>query len=104
MTILSPSAEAGPLSVSGAPVPIAGSSKLVNKVSVKPRLGQWSKVLTGGPNMGTDESNDMAILYPVAHRGQADAFALQDDGGLNTIDLNELYVHAANPAAPPTVA
>ena len=74
MTILSPSAAAGPLTVSGAPVPIATSSHLVNKVSVKPRLGQWSKVLIGGPNLGIDESNAMAILYPVPNGGQADAF------------------------------
>jgi len=94
MTILSPSAAAGPLTVSGVPVPIATSSHLVNKVSVKPRLGQWSKVLIGGPNLGIDESNAMAILYPVPNGGQADAFVLQDEGGQNTIDLGQLYVYA----------
>ena len=94
MTILSPSAAAGPLTVSGAPVPIAASSKLVTRVSVKPRLGQWSKVLVGGPNLGADESNAMAIIYPVPNGGQADAFVIQDQGGQNTIDLNQIYVYA----------
>ena len=103
MTILSPSAEAGPLTVPGTPVPIASSSTLVNKVSVKPRLGQWSKVLIGGPNLGVDESNAMAILYPVPNGGQADAFEVQDEGGQNTIDLNQIYVYATIPGDTPMV-
>jgi hypothetical protein len=103
MTILSPSAEAGPLTVSGTPVPIATSSKLVNKLSVKPRLGQWSKVLIGGPNLGPDESNAMAVLYPVPNGGQADAFVVQDEGGQNTIDLSQIYVYATIPGDTPMV-
>jgi hypothetical protein len=103
MTILSPSAEAGPLTVSGTPLPVAASSKLVNKVSVKPRLGQWSKVLIGGPNLGVDESNAMAVLYPVPNGGQADAFVVQDEGGQNTIDLNQIYVYATIPGDTPMV-
>jgi len=103
MTILSPSAAAGPLTVSGAPVPIAASSTLVNKLSVKPRLGQWSKVLIGGPNLGADESNAMAVLYPVPNGGQADAFVVQDEGGQNTIDLSQIYVYATIPGDTPMV-
>ncbi len=94
MLVLSPSASSGPLTVSGTPVPIASSSTLVNQVSIKPRLGQWSKVLVGGPNLGTDESNAMAILYPVPNGGQADSFTVQDQGGANTIDLSTIYVYA----------
>jgi len=103
MLLLSPSAVAGPLTVSGTPVPIATSSTLVNKFSVKPRLGQWSKVLIGGPNLGTDESNAMAILYPVPNGGQADAFMVQDQGGQNTIDLSQIYVYATIPGDTPMV-
>ncbi|HVP47347.1 MAG TPA: hypothetical protein VMT32_12215 [Bryobacteraceae bacterium] len=103
MTILSPSAAAGPLTVSGAPVPIAASSARVNKLSVKPRLGQWSKVLIGGPNLGADESNAMAVLYPVPNGGQADAFVIQDEGGQNTIDLSQIYVYATIPGDTPMV-
>jgi hypothetical protein len=66
----------------------------VNQVSIKPRLGQWSKVLVGGANLGTDESNAMAILYPVPNGGQADSFVVQDQGGANTIDLSTIYVYA----------
>ena len=94
MLVLSPSAASGPLTVSGTPVPITSSSTLVNQVSIKPRLGQWSKVLVGGPNLGTDESNAMAILYPVPNGGQADSFLVQDQGGANTIDLSTIYVYA----------
>ena len=103
MTILSPSAASGPLTVSVAPVPIAASSTLVNQLSVKPRLGQWSKVLVGGPNLGTDESNAMAVLYPVPFGGQADAFVVQDQGGQNTIDLSQIYVYATIPGDTPMV-
>jgi len=103
MTILSPSAASGPLTVSGAPVPIAASSTLVNQLSVKPRLGQWSKVLIGGPNLGNDESNAMAVLYPVPFGGQADAFVVQDQGGQNTIDLSQIYVYATIPGDTPMV-
>src|ERR1700691_301929 len=103
MLILSPAAASGPLTVSGTPVPIAATSTLVNQVSIKPRLGQWSKVLIGGPNLGTDESNAMAILYPVPNGGQADAFVVQDQGGQNTIDLSQIYVYATIPGDTPMV-
>jgi len=103
MTILSPSAVSGPLTVSGAPVPIATSSTLVNHLSVKPRLGQWSKVLIGGANLGTDESNAMSVLYPVPNGGRADAFVVQDQGGQNTIDLSQIYVYATIPGDTPMV-
>jgi hypothetical protein len=94
MLILSPSASSGPLTITGVPAPIAASSTLVNQLSIKPRLGQWSKILIGGPNLGTDETNAMAILYPVPNGGQADAFVVQDNGGQNTIDLSQIYVYA----------
>ena len=103
MRILSPSAESGPLTISGAPVSIASRSKLVNKLSVKPRLGQWSKVLIGGPNLQVDESNAMAVLYPAPNGGQADAFVVQDQGGQNTIDLHQIYVYATIPGDTPVV-
>jgi hypothetical protein len=103
MTVLTPSAASGPFTVSGAPAPIASSSTLVNQLSVKPRLGQWSKILIGGPNLGTDESNAMAILYPVPNGGQADAFVIQDQGGQNTIDLSQIYVYATIPGDSPMV-
>ena len=94
MLVLSPSAEAGPLVVSGAPIPITTNPKLVNKLSIRPRLGQWSKVLVGGPSLQTDETNAIAVLYPVPNGGQADAFVIQDQGGANTIDLSQMYVYA----------
>ena len=94
MLVLSPSAAAGPLVVSGAPIPITTNPKLVNRLPVKPRLGQWSKVLVGGPNLQTNETNAIAVLYPVPNGGQADAFVLQDQGGANTIDLSQIYVYA----------
>jgi hypothetical protein len=103
MLVLSPSSSAGPLTVSGAPTPISSSSALVNQLSIKPRLGQWSKVLIGGPNLLPDESNAMAILYPVPNGGQADAFMLQDQGGQNTIDLSQIYVYATIPGDTPMV-
>jgi hypothetical protein len=103
MPILIPSAEAGPHTVTDTPVPIAANSKLVNKVVVKPRLGQWSKILVGGPNLLTDESNAMAVLYPVPYGGQADAFVLQDQGAANTIDLNLIYIYATIPGDTPMV-
>ena len=103
MLVLSPSTSAGPLTVSGAPVPVSSSSTLVNQLSIKPRLGQWSKVLIGGPNLGADESNAMAILYPVPNGGQADAFVVQDQGGQNTIDLSQIYVYATIPGDTPMV-
>src|SRR5258708_11765848 len=103
MLILTPTAEAGPHTVSGTPVPIATNTKLVNKVVVKPRLGQWSKVLVGGANLQTDESNAMAVLYPVPNGGQADAFVLQDEGAANTIDLNQIYIYATIPGDTPMV-
>jgi hypothetical protein len=81
MILLSLCAEAGPHTISGTPVPITTDSKLVNKISIKPRLGQWSKVLIGGPGLLPDETNAMAVLYPVPNGGQADAFVLQDEGG-----------------------
>ena len=103
MLILTPSAAAGPLTVPGAPVPVATSTKLVNKLSVKPRLGQWSKVLVGGPNLLPDESTAMAVLYPVPNGGQADAFVVQDQGGQNTIDLSQIFVYASIPGDTPMV-
>jgi len=103
MVVLSPSPVSGPFPVSGPPAPIATSSTLVNQVSIKPRLGQWSKILIGGPNLGTDESNAMAILYPVPNGGQADAFTVQDQGGQNTIDLSQIYVYATIPGDTPMV-
>ena len=81
MLVLSPSAEAGPLVVSSAPIPITTNPKLVNQLSIKPRLGQWSKVLAGGPSLHTGETNAIAVLYPVPNGGQADAFVIQDQGG-----------------------
>ncbi len=97
MILLSPCAEAGPHTVSGTPVPVTTDSKLVNKISIKPRLGQWSKVLIGGPGLLPDETNAMAVLYPVPNGGQADAFVLQDEGGQNTIDLSQIYIYATIP-------
>ena len=94
MVVLNPSAEAGAHLVSGIPVPLATASKLVNKVTVKPRLGQWSKVLVGGPSLLPDESNAFAVLYPVPYGGIADVFSLQDEGGQNTIDLGQIYIYA----------
>ena len=103
MLVLSPSTAAGPHTVSDAPTPIATSSKLVNKLAVKPRLGQWSKVLIGGPNLQTDETNALAVLYPVPNGGQADAFMIQDQGGANTIDLSQIYIYATIPGDTPMV-
>ena len=103
MLVLSPSPASGPFMVSGAPAPIASSSTPVNQLCVKPRLGQWSKVLIGGSNLGADESNAMAILYPVPNGGQADAFVVQDQGGQNTIDLSQIYVYATIPGDTPMV-
>ena len=103
MLVLTPSAASGPFAVSGAPAPITPSSTLVNQLSVKPRLGQWSKILIGGPNLGTDESNAMAVLYPVPNGGQADAFVVQDQGGQNTIDLSQIYVYSTIPGDTPMV-
>ena len=103
MQVLTPSPASGPFTVSGAPTPIASSSTLVNQLSVKPRLGQWSKILVGGPNLGADESNAMAILYPVPNGGQADSFVIQDQGGQNTIDLSQIYVYATIPGDSPMV-
>ncbi len=94
MVILTPSAEAGAHPVSGLPVPLATASKLVNRVTVKPRLGQWSKVLVGGSNLLPDESGAFAVLYPVPYGGISDTFSLQDDGGQNTIDLSQIYIYA----------
>ena len=104
MLILVPSAEAGPHPVSGAPVPITPSSgRLVNKLAVKPRLGQWSKVLVGGPSLQTDETGALAVLYPVPNGGQADSFVIQDQGGANTIDLSTIYIYATIPGDTPMV-
>jgi hypothetical protein len=103
MLVLLPSAEAGPHAVSGAPVPITTNPKLVNKLAIKPRLGQWSKVLIGGPNLQTDETNALAVLYPVPNGGQADAFVVQDQGGENTIDLSHIYIYATIPGDTPMV-
>ncbi|HKW99195.1 MAG TPA: hypothetical protein VJN43_15760 [Bryobacteraceae bacterium] len=94
MQVLAPSAAAGPLTVSDTPVPISSTSTMVTKLAVKPRLGQWSKILVGGPNLLPDESNAMAVLYPVPNGGQADAFVVQDEGGGNTIDLSQIFVYA----------
>lgn len=101
MLVLTPSPVSGPLTVSGTPVAIASSSTLVNQFSVKPRLGQWSKILVGGPNLGTDESNAMAILYPVPNGGQADVFTVQDPNGPNSIDISQIYVCATIPGDTP---
>jgi len=45
----------------------------------------------------------MAVLYPVPNGGQADAFVVQDEGGQNTIDLNQIYVYATIPGDTPMV-
>jgi hypothetical protein len=103
MLLLSPCAEAGPYTVSDTPIPITTVSKLVNRISIKPRLGQWSKVLIGGPGLLPDESNAMAVLYPVPNGGQADAFVVQDQGGQNTIDLSQIYIYATIPGDTPMV-
>jgi hypothetical protein len=103
MILLSPCAEAGPHTVLGTPVPITTDSKLVNKISIKPRLGQWSKVLIGGLGLLPDEWNAIAVLYPVPNGGQADAFVVQDEGGQNTIDLSQIYIYATIPGDAPMV-
>src|SRR5258708_34466707 len=103
MLVLSPSAEAGPLVVSGAPKPVTTNSKLVNKVSVKPRLGQWSKVLVGGPNLQTDETNAIAVLYPVPNGGQAHPFRIHDPERPNTLCLSQDFIYATLSSEPPRV-
>ena len=103
MLILTPSSDAGPHAVSGAPVAVATTTTLVNKLSVKPRLGQWSKILVGGPGLLADETNAMAVLYPVPNGGQADAFVVQDQGGQNTIDLSQIFIYATIPGDTPMV-
>ena len=103
MLILSPSSDAGPHAVSGTPVAVATTTTLVNKLSVKPRLGQWSKILVGGPGLLADETNAMAVLYPVPNGGQADAFTVQDQGGQNTIDLSQIFIYATIPGDTPMV-
>jgi hypothetical protein len=45
----------------------------------------------------------MAVLYPVPNGGQSDAFVVQDEGGQNTIDLNQIYVYATIPGDTPMV-
>lgn len=92
MLVMSPSG--GPVTVSGSPVPLMSRSWLVTKLTIKPKLGQWSKILVGGPDLLPDESNAMAILYPVPDGGEADSFVVQDAKGQNTIDLSQIYVYA----------
>jgi hypothetical protein len=84
----------GPVAVPGSPVPLAASSWLVTKITIKPKLGQWSKILVGGPDLLPDESNAIAVLYPVPNGGEADSFVIQDAQGQNTIDLSQIYVYA----------
>jgi hypothetical protein len=99
MLVLSPSG--GPVAISGAPVPLTLRSWLVTKLTVKPKLGQWSKILIGGPDLLPDESNAIAVLYPVPNGGEADAFVVQDPSGKNTIDLSQIYVYATIPGDTP---
>jgi len=99
MLVLSPSG--GPVPVSGAPVPIVSHSYMVTKLTIKPKLGQWSKILIGGPDLLPDESNAIAELYPVPDGGAADAFTIQDPNGQNSIDVNQIYVYATIPGDTP---
>ena len=99
MTVLSPSG--GPVRTSSAPAPLASRTWLVTKLTIRPRLGQWSKILVGGPDLEADETNAIAVLYPVPNGGEADAFVLQDPKGKNSIDLSQIYVYATIPGDTP---
>ena len=46
MLVLSPSG-LGLVQVSSAPVPLLSRSWMVTKLTIQPRLGQWSKILAG---------------------------------------------------------
>lgn len=95
MLVLSPSG--GPVQVSGTPVPLLSRSWMVTKLTIKPKLGQWSKILVGGPDLLPDESNAFAVLYPVPEGGEADAFSVQDPNGQNSIDISQIYVYTTIP-------
>jgi hypothetical protein len=99
MLVMSPSG--GPVAVNGTPVPITSHPWLVTKLTIKPKLGQWSKILIGGPDLLPDESNAIAVLYPVPDGGEADSFVVQDPSGKNTIDLSKIYVFATIPGDTP---
>ncbi len=99
MLVMSPSG--GPVPVQNAPVPLMTSSWMVTKITIKPKLGQWSKILVGGADLLPDESNAIAVLYPVPNGGEADAFSVQDPGGQNSIDISQIYVYATIPGDTP---
>ncbi len=61
MLVMSPSG-LGPVQVSGAPVPLLARSWMVTKLTIKPKLGQWSKILVGGADLLPDEGNAIAVL------------------------------------------
>ena len=102
MLVMSPSG-LGPVEVSGAPVPLLTRSWMVTKLAIRPRLGQWSKILVGGPDLLPDESNAIAVLYPVPNGGEADVFSVQDPNGKNSIDISQIYVYATIPGDTPLV-
>ncbi len=76
---------------------------MVTKLTIRPRLGQWSKILVGGPDLLPDESNSIAVLYPVPNGGEADAFTVQDPAGKNSIDISQIHVYATIPGDTPLV-
>jgi len=99
MLVLSPSG--GPVQITTAPVPLASRTWMVTKLTIRPRLGQWSKILVGGADLLPDETNAVAVLYPVPNGGEADAFTVQDPNGRNSIDLSKIYVYATIPGDTP---
>ena len=102
MLVMSPSG-LGPVPVLGAPVPLLTRSWMVTKLTIRPRLGQWSKILVGGPDLLPDESNAIAVIYPVPNGGEVDAFSVQDPNGKNSIDISQIYVYATIPGDTPLV-
>ena len=102
MLVMTPAVR-GPIPISGAPVPVTTYKGLVTRLAIRPRLGQWSKVLVGGPDLLPDDSNAWAVLYPVPEGGHAEAFVVQDTRGQNTIDLSQVFVYATVPGDTPLV-
>ena len=102
MLVMSPGVR-GPIATPGAPVPLTTYKGLATRLAIRPKLGQWSKILVGGPDLLPDESNAWAVLYPVPDGGHAEAFVIQDAKGQNTIDLSQIFVYATIPGDTPLV-
>ena len=94
MLVLSPSAEAGPLVVSSAPIPITTNPKLVNQLSLSRGLASGPRSWPAGPACIPAKPTPSPSCIQCRTAVKRTRSSSRIRVAPSTIDLNQMYVYA----------